>query len=364
MTARTREHNHRHWTPPHCELAPPHISPATLTSRSYASFPGSMKFFPGTTRICNLRGSIAVPSAAGYLSNDHGYRVRRLDGAFTSSAIENCGRPSSDTLPLLPFGRPLLYSRASVLPGSAREEDQVLLRACVREGVSCPNHRAAASRRPQECGAPHCPMVQSIAPEFTAPWREPSGRSRRPSIGPQPQASSRAWRNTGWPAARSATRASSRCAGCSIEILTGALRGRGRPALRCEASADQRCQPNEVNARGRAPTRSVAVRAVKYPARRGASHRALFCRNGASGSASVRVGFQKSSLPSVPGCNPSGVKAAGARNPFQFGSYLGSSSINTITPSTPRACLDHREHRQADWIARGGVTAALNAGAA
>jgi hypothetical protein len=61
----------------------------------------------------------------------------------------------------------------------------------------------------------------------------------------------------------------------SIEILTDALRARGRAGLRHEGASRTRKQPNEVNARRRASSRSVAVMADKYRARAGASHRAF-----------------------------------------------------------------------------------------
>lgn len=78
---------------------------------------------------------------------------------------------------------------------------------------------------------------------------------------------------------RSGTAGVESCRGeTRFEILTDALRAAGRRGHRSTNRrwSFDRCQPNEVSARGRASTRSVAARAVKYPARRGASHRASF----------------------------------------------------------------------------------------
>lgn len=53
------------------------------------------------------------------------------------------------------------------------------------------------------------------------------------------------------------------------------------------------------------------------------------------------------------------VTGSAAGHQFKFGSYLGCGSTNHI-PSTPSACIDHREHRQADGIAGSGVTAPIH----
>lgn len=139
MTQRSRKPDHFHGQP-HSKGVPSRQSPATPTSRSYAAFPASTDLILCATCICNLRGSNAVPSAAGYLSNDHGYRrlcVASLcsltvqPGSPSPGEAENCGRPSSYTLPLLPFGRPPL-SRALCVLRVSSARDQFVLR-----GVGC-----------------------------------------------------------------------------------------------------------------------------------------------------------------------------------------------------------------------------------
>lgn len=74
----------------------------------------------------------------------------------------------------------------------------------------CANHRAGLSRLQSKAGAVHCPTVQSIAPQSTSSSPARSGPRKLRRIGPQQQACSRAWRNTGWPDTKSRRPESSR----------------------------------------------------------------------------------------------------------------------------------------------------------
>jgi hypothetical protein len=128
--------------------------------------------------------------------------------------------------------------------------------------------------------AVRCRPWQPIALEFMPVSRGRSGQARLRCIGRRLRVCTSAWCAIGSLAhMKFRPPASSRSfACCNEEILTDALRGGGRAAFRHQGESRIRNQPNEVSARRRASSRSVAVSAVKYRARPGGSYRAEFQR--------------------------------------------------------------------------------------
>lgn len=85
--------------------------------------------------------------------------------------------------------------------------------------LSWVKHQRRRCRRQSKYGAARCPTVQWIAPEFTRSSRAPSGRSRRPRIGPQLRGARRVSQNIGSPVAKFRMLASSRSSACSAEFV-------------------------------------------------------------------------------------------------------------------------------------------------
>lgn len=90
------------------------------------------------------------------------------------------------------------------------------VRCLVGGGValSWANHWSSFQGPQSKYGATACTAVQSSAPEFCPTWRDRSGNAKPPSIGLLPQASSRAWLNTG-------SRASAECPRADAWRLSG-----------------------------------------------------------------------------------------------------------------------------------------------
>lgn len=140
MTAQMRKIDHGHGTPLYSGYTPSQPSPSTPTSRSYGAFHRSIEYSRCTTGICKLTLRIVANQreAIPHLAFQGGPTHRRLRGV-SPSATDHCGRPSDDNAALRSAAPSL---RASWVQVSAQEKDQaVLLRACVRGGVSWMQYR-------------------------------------------------------------------------------------------------------------------------------------------------------------------------------------------------------------------------------
>lgn len=208
---------------------------------------------------------------------------------------------------------------------------------CVRR-VPCANQDSVVRRAQSNSGVTGFPAGNNRSPEIGSWSLAPCGRIRRRRIWLRPPAAVSAPPNSISPAAigRSAPCARSFprfSDGSSTAILTDALRGCGRAAFRHEGASRTRNQPNEVNARRRASSRSVAVRAVKYRARAGASHRAsFFAREESPLTDSERreKGLRESNRPALSGSR----KAATSNG---FGSGVASRSLQNSSANVARA---------------------------
>lgn len=145
--------------------------------------------------------------------------------------------------------------------------------------LRCPNRARGRPARQPNCAERSCGAPNNCSAEILRSQRGRSGLTKRPRNSPLPRAAARVRPNSILPASANGRAMPSRpwWPSFSNEIPTDARRGAGRCALRQAAfTGARRFKPDEVEARGRASTRSPAARAVIYPARRGASHRAQF----------------------------------------------------------------------------------------
>lgn len=133
--------------------------------------------------------------------------VTGFNAGAPTTTPDTCGRErdfASRSRPLFPHGT----------EGTTARNCEFVLRVGV---FSCRYKNRFPVPNPQLSGAPRCTAVQSIALVFTSSSLARNGRRKQPRTGPSPQASSRAWSNTGCPVATFHPPESSRFSDCSID---------------------------------------------------------------------------------------------------------------------------------------------------